>query len=84
MSRFYQNVLTGEKVEVKTLDEDDFYIENKANWSRIPAPPVDEAEASRAGAVLAHHKAEEATASEAGRELEAHQKQTKPAPKRKG
>ena len=39
MSRFYQNVLSGEKVEVKTLEEDDFYLENKANWSRIPAPP---------------------------------------------
>jgi hypothetical protein len=39
MSRWYQNVLTGEQVEVKTLDEDDFYVENKANWSRIAAPP---------------------------------------------
>ena len=83
MSRFYQNVLSGEKVEVKTLDEDDFYLENKANWSRIPAP-VDQDEASKAASVLAHHKAEEAAASEAGRELEAHQKQTKPAPKKKG
>ena len=39
MSRWYQNVLTGQQVEVKTLDEDDFYVENKANWSRITAPP---------------------------------------------
>ena len=40
MPRFYQNVLTGEKVEVKSLDEDDFYLENAANWSRIEQPPV--------------------------------------------
>lgn len=40
LSRFYQNVLTGQKVEVKTLDEDDFYMENSANWSRIPEPPA--------------------------------------------
>lgn len=38
MARWYQNVLTGEQVEVKTLDEDDFYVENAANWSRIAAP----------------------------------------------
>ena len=24
---------------MKTLEEDDFYLENKANWSRIAAPP---------------------------------------------
>lgn len=40
MARWYQNVLTGVQVEVKTLDEDDFYAENAANWSRIPAPPA--------------------------------------------
>lgn len=40
MARWYQNVLTGEQVEVKTLEEDDFYAENAANWSRIPAPPA--------------------------------------------
>ena len=39
MARWYQNVLTGEKVEVKTLADDDFYVDNKANWSRIVAPP---------------------------------------------
>ena len=39
MSRWYQNVLTGEQVEVKTLEEDDYYVENKANWCRIAAPP---------------------------------------------
>jgi len=38
MARWYQNVLTGEQVEVKTLDEDDFYVENKANWCRIKGP----------------------------------------------
>jgi hypothetical protein len=39
MARWYQNVLTGVQVEVKSLDEDDFYVENAANWSRIAAPP---------------------------------------------
>jgi hypothetical protein len=38
MARWYQNVLTGQQVEVKTLDEDDFYVDNKANWCRIAAP----------------------------------------------
>ena len=38
MARWYQNVLSGVQVEVKTLDEDDFYVENVANWSRIPGP----------------------------------------------
>lgn len=38
MSRWYQNVLTGAQVEVKTLKEDDFYQENSANWARIAAP----------------------------------------------
>ena len=48
MSRFYQNVLSGEKVEVKTLEEDDFYLENAANWSRIPTPPEAETPAPAA------------------------------------
>lgn len=39
MSRWYQNLLSGKQVEVKTLDEDDFYLENAANWCRIKAPP---------------------------------------------
>ena len=47
MSRWYQNVLTGEQVEVKTLDEDDFYVENAANWSRIPDPPKVEKPAAK-------------------------------------
>jgi hypothetical protein len=38
MSRFYQNVLTGKQVEVTTLEDDDFYVENSANWCRIAAP----------------------------------------------
>lgn len=38
MSRWYQNVLTGKKVEVQTLEEDDFYQANAANWSRIEPP----------------------------------------------
>lgn len=38
MARWYQNVLTGKQVEVKTLDDDDFYQDNKANWCRIAAP----------------------------------------------
>jgi hypothetical protein len=43
MARFYQNVLTGQQVEVKTFEEEDFYLENQANWCRIKAlsvPPV--------------------------------------------
>ena len=38
MARWYQNVLTGKQVEVKTLEDDDFYVDNKANWSRIMGP----------------------------------------------
>lgn len=38
MAHWYQNVLTGEQREVKTLDDDDFYVENVANWARIVAP----------------------------------------------
>ena len=42
MSRWYQNVLTGAQVEVKTLEEDDFYALNAGNWARIEAPsPVE-------------------------------------------
>jgi hypothetical protein len=37
MSRFYQNVLTGKQVEVKSLEEDDYYQDNPANWVRIKA-----------------------------------------------
>lgn len=44
MARWYQNVLTGEQIEVKTLAEDDFYQDNKANWARIVAPPAPDAE----------------------------------------
>lgn len=40
MSRWYQNALTGQKVEVKTLDEDDYYAANRSNWVRVAAPPV--------------------------------------------
>lgn len=44
MSRWYQNVLTGEQREVKTLAEDDYYVDNAPNWARIkapsPAPPT--------------------------------------------
>lgn len=42
MARWYQNVLTGEQREVKTLDEDDYYVDNAANWSCIVAPPGSE------------------------------------------
>ena len=49
MARWYQNVLTGEQREVKTLAEDDYYVDNAPNWARIAAPmpepepePVDE------------------------------------------
>jgi hypothetical protein len=35
MSRWYQNVLTGVRVEVKTLEEDDFYAANSGNWARV-------------------------------------------------
>jgi hypothetical protein len=38
MSRWYQNVLTGKQVEVRTLEEDDFYAANAPNWARIAAP----------------------------------------------
>lgn len=38
MARWYQNVLTGEQVEVKTLEEDDYYVDNAPNWARIAAP----------------------------------------------
>lgn len=45
MSRWYQNVLTGQQVEVRTLAEDDYYVENASNWARIVAPsPVLEPE----------------------------------------
>jgi len=37
-SWWFQNVLTGEQREVKTLDEADFYVKNVANWCRIKAP----------------------------------------------
>lgn len=40
MARFYQNVLTGQQVEVKTFDEEDFYLDNQANWCRIKALSV--------------------------------------------
>lgn len=39
MSRWYQNVLTAEVVEVTTLEEDDYYVANASNWSRIERPP---------------------------------------------
>ncbi|MEN6426107.1 MAG: hypothetical protein ABFE13_12130 [Phycisphaerales bacterium] len=38
MSRWYQHVLTGEKVEVHTLEEDDKYVDVSV-WSRIQVPP---------------------------------------------
>lgn len=38
MSRWYQHVLSGERVEVKSLEEDDFYAENVSNWARVSAP----------------------------------------------
>jgi hypothetical protein len=38
VSRFYQHVLTGERVEVKTLDEDDFYVANSSVWARVEEP----------------------------------------------
>ena len=44
-----RNILTGEQREVKTLAEDDYYVDNAPNWARIAAPmpepepePVDE------------------------------------------
>ena len=79
MSRWYQNVLTGEQREVKTLEEDDFYVEHVANWARIPAPP---GSAKSAAAVrLAEERENNEEASEAGRELQARKK---PVPKKKG
>ena len=39
MARWYQNVLTGEQREVKSLEEDDFYQDNASNWCRIKVPP---------------------------------------------
>lgn len=56
MARWYQNVLTGEQVEVKTLDEDDYYVENKSNWSRIVAPPKAEKKPAPAPAAPAPAK----------------------------
>jgi hypothetical protein len=46
MSRWYQNVLTGQQVEVTTLEEDEFYAVNSGNWARIypvsdAKPPVE-------------------------------------------
>jgi hypothetical protein len=38
MSRWYQNVLSGVQVEVLTLEDDDFYQDNSANWARIATP----------------------------------------------
>ena len=50
-TRWYQHVFTGEQVEVKTIAEDDKYIDVSV-WSRIPGPspkepaaPVEEVEA---------------------------------------
>jgi len=40
MSRWYQNTLTGQQVEVKTLEDDDYYAANAPNWSRIAPPPL--------------------------------------------
>jgi hypothetical protein len=40
MARWYQNVLTGEQREVKTLAEDDYYVDNAPNWARIAPPPT--------------------------------------------
>lgn len=43
MARWYQNALTGQQVEVKTLEEDDFYAENSSNWVRVnPTPPEEQ------------------------------------------
>lgn len=39
MSRWYQHVLTGCQVEVKTLEEDDQYSAPGSNWVRIAPPP---------------------------------------------
>lgn len=36
-TRWYQHVFTGEQVEVKTIAEDDEYIDVSV-WSRIPGP----------------------------------------------
>ena len=77
MSRWYQHVFTGEKVEVKTLDDDDRYAAETV-WSRIPAPPGKEK--SAAAVRLAEEKENNEEASEAGRELQAAKK---PATKKK-
>lgn len=39
MSRWYQHMLTGRQVEVKTLEEDDQYSAPGSNWVRIVPPP---------------------------------------------
>jgi len=80
MSRWYQNVLTGKQVEVKTLDEDDFYVENAANWSRIPEPPG--GKKSAAAVRLAEERENNAEASAAGRKLQA--SKTTPTRNKKG
>ena len=43
MARWYQNTLTGQKVEVTSLKDDDFYAQNPANWARIDGPTPDPA-----------------------------------------
>jgi hypothetical protein len=77
MARWYQNVLTGEQVEVKTLDEDDFFVENSANWSRIPTPPEQRSEVSEAAARLAEERENNEEASAAGRKLRSARKPAK-------
>jgi hypothetical protein len=65
MSRWYQNVLTGKQVEVKTLEEDDFYAANAPNWARIAAPsPAEKKVAPKAEFVAAPAETESETETE--------------------
>lgn len=81
----YLNTDNGQILTI--ADHEALIYEAASNFQRVedaPAPaPVDEAEASKAGAALSHHKAEEQAASKAGRELQAHKTQSKRAPKKK-
>jgi hypothetical protein len=77
MARFYQNVLTGQQVEVKTFDEEDFYLDNPANWVRVKALSSGYSPASQAASRLAAEKENNEEASEAGRELQAAKKTAK-------
>ena len=81
MGRWYQNVLTGEQVEVHTFEEEDRYLDTPP-WSRIPAPP-DASPLSEAASRLAAEKANNEEASEAGRALQASKRSTSTKPARK-